>query len=109
MLLKKSSTPDTYWESDVLTLLEVELDEIKSYLAKFFIKKDQLANAFASVIMEQFDKHLASVACEAEINPSIYQESLFVKTCQIISATLAEMGKKREANQIEDKLAELTK
>ena len=103
MLMKKSSTPDTYYEGNIIELLKVELEEIKRYLSKFCTAKE-LPEVFGKIIVEQFDKHMGSVELESKIHPTIYNESLFIKTCDTIAAALSDMGLKREARRILDRV-----
>ena len=107
MLMKKSATPDIYYEADVIGMLQVELEEIRKYLSNFCTPKE-LPEKMGTLIMEQFEKHLSSVALESEIHPSIYKESLFIKTCDIISNTLSDLGLKKEAALIQEKLNSLS-
>lgn len=51
------------------------------------------------IIMEQFEKHLNSVALESKKHPSIYKESLFIRTCDTIANTLSELGLKKDAQK----------
>ncbi len=108
MLMKKSSTPDIYYEANVTEMLQTELEEIKRYLANFCTKKE-LPEVMGKLIMDQFAGHLESVALESKIHPSVYRESLFDKTCDIITKALMELGKRKEAQQIQEKVAELRK
>ena len=101
MLMKKSATPDTYYEGNIIGMLKVEIEEIKRYLSKFCTAKE-LPDVFGKIILEQFDKHMVSVELESKIHPTIYNESLFIKTCDTIAAALSEMGLKREARRISD-------
>ena len=103
MLMKKSSTPDTYFEGNIIELLKVELEEIKRYLSKFCTVKE-LPEVYGKIIVEQFEKHMVAVDLESKIHPTIYNESLFIKTCDTIAAALSEMGLKREARKILDRV-----
>lgn len=106
MLMKKSATPDIYYEADVIEMLKVELEEIKKYLSRFCTVKE-LPEVMGKLVMEQFDKHMESVALESKVHPSIYRESLFVKTCDTIANALSELGLKKEANKIQEKVDSL--
>lgn len=106
MLMKKSATPDIYYEADVIEMLNAELAEIKKYLSKFCTAKE-LPEVMGKLVMEQFDKHMDSVALESKIHPSIYKESLFLKTCDTIANALSELGLKKEANKIQEKVDSL--
>lgn len=103
MLMKKSSTPETYYEGNIIEMLKVELAEIKRYLNNFCTAKE-LPEVFGKIIVDQFEKHMASVELESKIHPTIYNESLFIKTCDTIAAALSEMGLKREARKILDRV-----
>lgn len=108
LLMKKSATPDIYYESDVIALLAVEIEEIKRYLTRICDVKELPIYA-GKIIMDQFEKHLESLAIEAEIHKNIYRESLFDKCCDTIMNALLEMGLKKEANAVKYKAAELSK
>lgn len=104
MLMKKSSTTDTYYEANVIEMLRVELEEIKKYLSNFCSAKE-LPEVAGRVIMDQFERHLESVALESQLHPTIYRESLFGKTCDTITNALSDLGLKKEARQIQEKIA----
>lgn len=108
MLMKKSSTPDIYYEANVIEMLQAEIWEIKKYLSNFCSKKE-LPEVMGKLIMEQFIRHLESVALESKIHPSVYRESLFDKTCDTIANALMDLGLRKEAQQIQEKVAELRK
>lgn len=108
MLMKKSSTPDIYYEANIIEMLRVEIEEIKKYLANFCSRKE-LPEVMGRVILEQFDRHLESVALESEIHPSIYRESLFDKTCDTIASALIELGLNKEEQLVQEKCARLRK
>ena len=105
MLMKKSSTPDTYFEENIVEMLRVMIEEIKRYLGYFCTQKE-LPEKFGKVITEQFERHMQTVELESKIHPTIYSESLFIKTCDIIAAELSEMGLKREARKIMERVEE---
>lgn len=108
MLMKKSSTPDVYYEANVVEMLRVEIEEIKKYLSNFCSRKE-LSEVMGKLIMEQFNRHLESVALESRIHPSVYRESLFKKTCDTVIDALTELGLRKEEKQILDMVAELKK
>lgn len=108
MLMKKSSTPDIYYEANVIEMLQAEIWEIKKYLSNFCSKKE-LPEVMGKLIMEQFVRHLESVALESKIHPSVYRESLFDKTCDTIANALMDLGLRKEAQQIQEKVADLRK
>ena len=108
MLMKKSSTPDIYYEADMIEMLRTELREIRRYLAGFCSAKE-LPEVMGRLVMEQFAGHLESLALESKIHPSVYRESLFEKTCDTISNELLELGLRRESQEIQEKAAELRK
>jgi hypothetical protein len=108
MLMQKSSTPDIYYEANVIEMLRVELEEIKKYLSNFCSQKE-LPEVFGKTVMEQFDKHLDSLALESLIHPTIYRESLFIKTCDTIAKSLSEVGLNKESKQVQEKVAVLRK
>lgn len=106
MLLKKSATPDTYYEAQVLDILKVELSEIKKYLLTFYASKD-LPEVMGKIIKEQFELHLASVELESVKQPKIYKESLFKKSCDIIIKELSNLGLKRDARAMKEQVQDL--
>lgn len=106
MLMRKSSTPDNYYEGNAVEIVRVEIEEIKKYLSNFCTAKE-LPEIMGKVILEQFEKHLKSVELESKIHPSIYRESLFDKTCDTIANALADLGLRKEARKIQEKVASL--
>lgn len=108
MLMKKSSTPDTYYEENIVEMLRVEIQEIKKYLSNFCSQKE-LPEIAGGLIIEQFDRHLESVEHEREIHHTIYRESLFDKTCDTITNALEELGLRKEARAFQEKVAMLRK
>lgn len=106
MLMKKSSTPENYYENGVVEMLKVEIEEIRRYLSQFCSVKE-LPEVMGKLILEQFDMHLQAVELEKEIHPTIYREPLFTKTCDTIANALTEIGLKKEARSILQKVAEL--
>ncbi len=108
MLMKKSATPDIYYEENVVQILKVELSEIKKYLTKFCTGRE-LPEIMGKMIMEHFEKYLDDVATEAAVRSGIYRESLFDRTCSIIAEGLEDIGLKNEARAVLKKAAELRK
>ena len=109
MLMKKSATPDIYYEDNVIQILKVELKEIKKYLSLFCNGKE-LSDVMGKLVMEQFEKYLNDVSIESAVRPTIYRESLFERTCSIIAKALREeLNLKTEANYVKDKAEELRK
>lgn len=108
MLMKKSSTPDIYYEANAIEILQTEIQEIRKYLSNFCSRKE-LPEVMGKLIMEQFEGHLKSVALESKIHPTVYRESLFDKTCDTISNALMDLGLRKETQQIQEKVAELRK
>jgi len=108
LLMKKSATPDMYYEDNVIQILKVEIKEIKDYLSKFCSRKE-LPELMGKIMNEHFEKFLNDVAAESEVNRTIYRESLFDRTCSIISEVLEELGLKTDARAIQKKSAELRK
>ena len=104
MLMRKSASPDIYHEQSVIEMLKVEIQELKKYLANFCSAKE-LTELTGKLILEQFDKHLESVKLESKIHPAVYREPLFKKTCNVIANELEEIGLKREARNLLDKVA----
>ena len=103
MLMKKSCHVDKYYEEDVVEMLKVVIEEIKRYLMRF-CKKSELSEITGKIIMEQFNKHLESVALESEYQPNIYRESLFEKTGDVITNALRELHLTNDANLVQSKV-----
>ncbi len=108
MLMKKSSTPEAYYEEDVINLLRAEIEEVKRYFSKFCNEKE-LPDVVGKLLREQLEKYFEDVALESQVNPAIYRESLFNRTCSIIIETFENIGLKNEAREIYKKVAELKK
>lgn len=106
MLMKKSATPDIYYEANVIEMLGVEIDEIIRYISRFCSEKE-LPEIAGKLIMEQFDKHLESLGIEYEENPAIYRESLFEKVCDTITNSLKNLGLIEEASKIQQSVKDL--
>ena len=106
--MKKSATPDIYYEENVVQILKVELSEIKKYLSKFCTGRE-LPEIMGKMILEHFEKYLNDVAVEAAVRSGIYRESLFDRTCSIIAEGLEDIGLKSEARAVLKKAAELRK
>lgn len=106
MLMKKSSTPDMYYEDSVIQLLKVELIEIKKYLSKFCNTKE-LSEEMGNILRDQFEKYLDDIAIESQARKTIYRESLFDRTCAIIAEEFSKLGLKSDYKEIQKKAAEL--
>lgn len=108
MLMKKSSTPEIYYEEDVVQLLRAEIEEIKRYFSKFCTEKE-LPEVVGGLLKEQFEKYLEDMALESEVHPTIYRESLFDRMCSIIIDAFESIGLKNDARAIYKRVAELRK
>lgn len=106
MMMKKSCRVDTFCEDDVVEMLKVVIDEITKYLMKL-CKKSELSEITGKIIMEQFNKHLESVALESKVQPDIYQESLFRKTGDVISTKLKELDLIKASELVKTTVEEL--
>ena len=106
MLMKKSITPDIYYEENVVSILKVELSEIRKYLARFLSHKE-LCDVMSKIMIDQFDKYINDIKLEAEIDKSIFRESLFDRTCSIISEEFGKLGKKAEQKYVKKTASEL--
>ena len=84
-------------------MLRVEIKEIRNYLSNFCSSKE-LASVFYSVISKQFELYIATMEKEKEINPTIYKDVLFEKTCDTIIGSLSEMGLRKEARTMQDRI-----
>lgn len=103
LLMRKSSVPELYYEENVIEMLRVEIKEIRNYLSNFCSSKE-LASVFYSVISKQFELYIATMEKEKEINPTIYKDVLFEKTCDTIIGSLSEMGLRKEARTMQDRI-----
>ena len=108
LLMKKSANPENYYEGNMIDLLKVEIEEIKSYLSKFCSAKE-LPEVMGKLIIDQFEKHLETVEIESKVHPTIYQETLFVETCDVISMALSDIGLKKESRAVQKKADDLKK
>lgn len=108
LLMKKSETPELYYEEDVIRLLRAEIEEMKRYFAKF-CPRNELEEYLSKVILDQFDKYMADMEHESKAHSTIYRESLFDKTCSVITEALETLGKVDEARAIDLKITELRK
>lgn len=108
LLMKKSATPDIYYEDNVIQILKVELMEIKKYLSRFCTPRE-LPEVMGEIIKVQFERYLDDVKKESEIRRSIYRESLFDRSCSIIANAFEEIGLKNASREILLKVAELKK
>ncbi len=106
LLMKKSATPDIYYEEDVVNMLKVSIQEIKRYISNFCSPSD-LPVAVKTVILDQFAKHLESLKIEAKSNKLVYTEPLFEKTCDVIYNALYEIDCKRDARKIYETMQNL--
>lgn len=106
MLMKKSSTPENYYEASIVEMLRVEIEEIRRYLTNFCSTRE-LPEIMGRLLMDQFEKHLEAVELERQIHANIYREPLFDKTCDTITNALKELGLNREASAIQVRVAEL--
>ena len=106
LLMKKSATPDNYYEESVLEIIKVEIEEIKKYLAGFYSQKE-LPVIVRDIIMEQFEKYLEDIAVEASCSPSVYRETLFSQTVAIVAKALENLGFEDDKRDIKDRADEL--
>ena len=106
LLMKKSSTPETYYEESVVEIIKVEIEEIKKYLAGFYSQKE-LPGVVRDIIMDQFEKYLEDVAVEATCARAIYRETLFSQTVAIIAKALENLGFEDDKRDIKDRADEL--
>ncbi|MCQ2536834.1 MAG: tubulin-like doman-containing protein [Lachnospiraceae bacterium] len=106
LLMKKSATPDIYYEADVVELLRIEIEEIKNYISNFCGKKE-LVEVCGRIIKEQFEAHVKTLEKESAYNSNIYKESLFQKTCDVIYKALEDLGLRKDAKYVLDKAQEL--
>ena len=106
LLMKKSSTPDIYYEDCVIEIIKVEIAEIKKYLTGFYSQKE-LPRMVRDIIMEQFEKYLKDIAVEANGSTSIYRETLFSQTVAIIAKALENLGFEDDKREIKDRVDEL--
>lgn len=108
MLMKKSVTPENYYENNVIEMFEVMLEEIYKYLSKFCSQKE-LPKVMGTLIAEQFEKHLESLEEESKEHSSIYKESLFGKMGDILVKTLSQLGLRQDAKKMQERISGLKK
>lgn len=108
MLMKKSVTQENYYENNVIEMFEVMIEEIYNYLSKFCSKKE-LPKVMGALIEEQFEKHLESLAEESRNRSSVYKDSLFGKTGDILVKTLSELGLRQEAKKMGEQISAFKK
>ncbi len=101
LMMKKSSTPDVYYEENVLQILKAEIEEIKKYLSLFYTEKE-LGGVMNKILTEQFDKYLADIAYESKCDKAIYKSSLFSSTISIIAKAFEALDLEDEARNIKD-------
>lgn len=106
MLMKKSTSPDSYYEDNVLNILKVEIAEMERYYGRFYSAKD-LPDALGAVIKDQFEKYLNDVEKEKEVEPRIYEGTLFFNICSIIQGKFEDLELEDEARDIESTLKKL--
>ena len=107
-LMKKSATPNIYYEDCVIEILRVEIEEIKKYLANFFTQKE-MPEYLHKIMMKQFERYLADLEIEAVDHPIIYKESLFNQICTILAKTLENYDYDEDAEYIRGEADRLKK
>ncbi len=108
LLMRKSSSPELYYEENVIRLLRAIIDEIRKYLSRFCSVKE-LPDIMGDLLKDQFNKYLADMAFEHKSRPSLYRESLFNATCSVISKAFESLGLEDDARAVKDKVIELRK
>lgn len=106
VLMKKSVTPDLYYEENVISILKVELTEIRNYLSRFLSHKE-LCDKMSEILLDQFNKFIDDIKLEAANDPSLLKGSLFDRICSIISEEFGKMGKKAEQKLVKKTAEEL--
>lgn len=106
MMMKKSVKHEDYYEENVIDLLRAEINEIENYLKRFYSEKEQRA-AMRAILNDQFKQYLEDVSEEKKTNKSVYQETLFFRTCSIIATKFEEMEMDEERRMIIDVVHEL--
>ncbi len=108
LLMKKSATPDMYYEENVLRIIKTEVAEIRRYLLNFYREKE-LPEAMGKILKTQFDKYLADMAIEAKTHTTVYRESLFHQTCATIAKAFDAIGLEDYAEEVRDMADKLRK
>ena len=108
MLLKKSMVADVYDEEKVLRVLRVEITECEKYIKKFCTSKDysKIAGDF---IKKQFDLFVEDMKIESKSWRNLFSDYLFSRICDIIAVAEEKLGCKKEAAEINEIKASLTK
>ena len=103
LLIKRNQPIDLYYEERLVKILRVELSEIIRYVQKVYASKD--ANAeIGEIIIAQFDRFISDIEAEKELYKTFYNEALFDRFVTIIQKQLEELGLRKEATYIEDKV-----
>jgi len=106
MLMKKSSSIEDYYEDGVVDMLKAIMSEIKKYMS-FFCNDKELPNKVGEIILNQFEKYLASLEIEKQIDNDVYTCSLFEKTTDTVIKELNDLGLRKEAIELSDRVDEL--
>lgn len=108
MLFKRSTTTELYYEEKVVKMLKIEIAEIEKYLLRFCTKKE-LPDVFGEILMNQFELFLKNMAIEQKRWKDLYKDGLFSRICNIVAATLDELGCTTDAKAVREKDEDLRK
>lgn len=106
LMMKKSSTPELYYEENVIQILKAEIEEIKKYLMMFCNEKE-FAKITGDILSEQYKKYLDDISYESKCNPNIYKGSLFSATSSIVAKAFEALDLEDEARNVKDMVDEL--
>ena len=107
-ILKNSMTPELYNEKDSERMLETAIAETKK-LFKNFSSENDYTNNLSRVFMEQFDRLVKNLESESTEEKNIFQDYLFTRVCEILSAELKGLGLVDNSKTIKNKCEELKK
>ncbi|MDR1734606.1 MAG: tubulin-like doman-containing protein [Oscillospiraceae bacterium] len=109
LLMKLSVTSDSYNEKFLLRILRVGIAEMKKYLNRFYTGKE-LPKVLGPLIMEQFKMWLAGLLVPQDrMLKDVYHDSIFEETGSIIAKALEDMGLRKDAKAVREKISDLSK
>ena len=106
MLMKKSVTSETYYEENVLQILKATLAEIKKYLKRFCNDKN-MPEVMGALLKNQFNMYLADMEIESEGYKDVFNDYLFSRTCGIIAKEFEDLGLRKDARMVQNKVTEI--
>lgn len=103
LLMKRSVPAEDYYEETMIHLTKTILQEIKNYLIRF-CSVTEFQVAYDNLLKEQFDLFKKNVDAENGIRGDIYQDTLFIRICNMVAKELEEQYDYDKANEIRDML-----